>query len=335
MNLRSGLTLALLTTLLTASALAADDEMRVFRIGTGGTGGTYYPVGSLIARAISQPPNSLPCPDPQRCGVPGLVAVAQTANGSVANVRAVGAGVLESGFAQSDVAYWAYSGTGVFADIDPSPNLRAIGGLYPETVHIVARRDAGIRTVFDLRGKHVSLDEPGSGTLVDARLVLEAYGLSESEIEPEYIKPTLAGDKIRAGELDAYFIVAGHPVTSIQKLARTTKITVVPIDGKERAQLLEKYRFFSHESIESGIYEGVSETPTISVPAIWITRSDVEDKLIYKITRALWNQSARGVLDGGHPKARAIRLENALNGLAIPLHPGAERYYRQKGLVPR
>jgi TRAP transporter TAXI family solute receptor len=329
------LNLTLVAALLGTNPLAADQEMRLFRIGTGGVGGTYYPVGSLIAQAISQPPNSLPCEDPEVCGVPGLVAVAQTANGSVANVKAVGTGVLESGFAQSDVAYWAYSGTGVFADQDPISNLRAIAALYPETVHIVARRGADIQTVGDLRGKRVSLDEPGSGTLVDARLVLAAYGLSEDELDPEYIKPALAAERVNAGELDAFFIVAGHPVSSIQSLARDADITIIPIEGGQRRQLLEKYRFFSAESIESGTYTGVGDTPTISVPAIWVTRSDVEDELVYKITMSLWNKASRRLMDAGHPKAGAIRLENALNGLAVPIHPGAKRFYREKGLIPR
>lgn len=332
---RNGLALLLFFILLGAPSLAADHGMRLFRIGTGGIGGTYYPVGSLIAQAISQPPNSPPCTDPDECGVTDLVAVAQTANGSVANVKAVGAGMLESGFTQSDVAYWAYSGSGIFEDGDPVPNLRAIAGLYPETVHLVARKDAGIRSVGDLKGKHVSLDEPGSGTLVDARLVLNAYGLSETDIEPQYIKPALAGDKIRIGGLDAFFIVAGYPVTSIKELARSTDIVIVPIDGEERTKLLNDYRFFSDESIESGVYEGVETTPTISVAAIWVTRSDVADELIYKVTSALWNKSSRKLLDQGHAKARVIRLESALDGLAIPMHPGAERYYKDKGLISR
>lgn len=309
-------------------------EMQLFRIGTGGVGGTYYPVGSLIARAISHPPESAPCRDPERCGVPGLVAVAQTANGSVANVEAVGAGRLESGFSQSDVAYWAHSGNGIFRDADAHPNLRVIAGLYPETVHLVARRDAAIRSPADLQGKRVSLDEPGSGTLVDARLVLQAYGLTEADLEPEYIKPELAGERLQDGALDAFFIVAGHPVTSIQRLAETTDIVIVPIDGVERRTLLEQYQFFSGGVIEGGTYRGVGETPTISVRAVWVTRSDLDSELIYGVTRALWNESARRLLDDGHIKGREITLENALKGLALPLHPGAERYYREKGMIP-
>lgn len=327
------MTLALLTGLLAGSALAADQEMRLFRIGTGGVGGTYYPVGNLIARAISQPPHASPCEGPDGCGVPGLLAVAQTANGSVANIKAVAARSLESGFAQSDVAYWAYSGTGVFDSDGAIPELRAIAGLYPETVHIVARADAGIGTVADLRGKRVSLDEPGSGTLIDARLVLEAYGLSETDFEPEYIKPTLASEKIRSGDLDAFFIVAGYPVSSVLELSRSIDLTIVPVEGKEREKLLDEHRFFSAQSIEAGTYDGVGLTPTISVSAVWVTRSDIDDELIYEITGALWNGRTRRLLDQGHPEGRSIRLQHALEGLAIPLHAGAERFYREQGLL--
>lgn len=315
-------------------AQAAGQEMRLFRIGTGGVGGTYYPVGTLIARAVSQPPNSPPCVDSNLCGVPGLVAVAQTANGSVANVTAVGSGVLESGFSQSDVAYWAFSGQGVFKDKEYYPNLRAIAGLYPEMVHIVARKSAAIRSVADLKGKHVSLDEPGSGTLVEARLVLGAYGLSENDIEPEYVKPNLASERLRNGNLDAFFIVAGHPVTSIQELTLTTDIVIVPIDGPERERLLSEHRFFASRVIKAGVYKGVDETPTLSIPAIWVTRADIDETLVYEVTRALWNESSRSLLDNGHVKARAITIETALDGVAIPLHAGAKRYYEQIGLIP-
>lgn len=317
-----------------ASSWTAAQDLQLFRIGTGGVGGTYYPIGSLVAQAISQPPDAAPCADPDRCGVPGLVAVAQSANGSVSNVTAVGEGLLESGFSQSDVAHWAHQGTGIFADRAAFTNLRAIAGLYPETIHVVARRDSGIRTIRDLRGKRVSLDEPGSGTLVDARIVLDAHGLSEADIEPEYIKPDLAGERMRAGELDAFFIVAGHPVTSIRRLAGTTDILVVPIEGEPRKTLLERHDFFSEGRIEPGTYDGVGETPTMSVHAMWVTHLDTEADLVYRITRALWNQNARELLDNGHVKGREIRLEHALNGVAIPLHPGAERFYKERGIIP-
>ncbi len=328
----SGVVRLVAACLLLAVWSAVADDMRLFRIGTGGEGGTYYPIGGLIARSISQPPGANSCDDPDLCGVSGLVAVAQTANGSVANVRSVAGGRLESGFAQSDVAHWAFTGRGVFADAAPLDNLRAIAALYPETVHVVARREAGIRSVRDLRGRRVSLDEPGSGTLIDARLVLQAHGLSEADISPEYIKPTLASDKMRRGELDAFFIVAGHPVSSILELASDTAVDIVPIDGQARQRLLDEYPFFTAEVIESGVYPGVGAVPTIGVRATWVTQAQIDEDLVYRITRALWNRASRRLLDQGHAKARSIVLASALDGLAIPLHPGAERYYRERGL---
>src|SRR5919109_540390 len=180
-----------------AGALAPAQEMRFFRIGTGGVAGTYYPIGGLIADIISNPPGARPCERGGSCGVPGLVAIAQSSNGAVANVDAIASGALESGFVQSDVAHWAYTGTGIYEGHGKVENLRAITNLYPESVHIVARKGAGIESVRDLEGKRVSLDEPGSGTLVDARVILDAYGLSEDGLQAEYIKPTVGLSEMR------------------------------------------------------------------------------------------------------------------------------------------
>ena len=164
------------------------------RIGTGGTAGTYYPIGTLVANLVSQPGK--------------IVATAHTSNGSLGNVIGVTSGSLESGFSQADVATWAYSGTGIFTGKPRLSNLRLIANLYPESIHIVVRKGSGINTVSDLKGKRVALDEAGSGTLISARLVLKAYGLSETDVTPEYIKPNQAGDKLREGQLDAFFLTA-------------------------------------------------------------------------------------------------------------------------------
>ena len=171
--------------------MAAAQDMAFFRIGTGGTAGTYYPIGGLLANAISAPPGSRACEDGGSCGVPGLVASALAANGSVANVNAIMGGTLESGFAQGDVAAWAYTGTGIWEGKPKAEKLRAIANLYPESIHLVASEGSGINSVADLKGKRVSLDEPGSGTLVDAQLILQAARLSEADIRPEYLKPCL------------------------------------------------------------------------------------------------------------------------------------------------
>jgi TRAP transporter TAXI family solute receptor len=327
-----------LRTLLLAATLALPtgptpaQEMTFFRIGTGGVSGTYYPIGGLIADIISNPPGARPCDKGGSCGVPGLVAIAQSSNGSVANVSAIETGALESGFVQSDVAYWAHTGTGIFEEEGPSENLRAITNLYPESIQIVARKDAGIETVRDLEGKRVSLDEPGSGTLVDARIILEAHGLTEEDLQAEYLKATSAISKMLDGELDAYVIVAGYPTASVVEQCDVACV-LVPIDGPEVEALLQKYPFFSRDVIPAGTYKGVGETKTISVGAQWVVSAEVEEDLVYGITQALWHDTARTLLDTGHQKAQAITLARALDGIAIPLHPGAERFYREAGLI--
>jgi TRAP transporter TAXI family solute receptor len=307
--------------------------MQFFRIGTGGVAGTYYPIGGLIADIISSPPGARPCDKGGSCGVPGLVAIAQSSNGSVANVNAIKSGELESGFVQSDVAYWAYTGTGIFEGQGKVENLRAIANLYPESIHVVARKDAGIETIADLAGKRVSLDEPGSGTLVDARIILEAYGLSEEDIDAEYIKPSPAVAQIRDNQLDAFIIVAGYPTGSVVELASSVGAELVPVDGAEIDSLLEQYQFFAPDVIPAGTYEGIGETRTISVGAQWVVGAEVDEELVYGITEALWHENARKLLDNGHAKGKAITLETALDGIGIPLHPGAERFYREAGLL--
>lgn len=317
-----------------AAGLAAAQDMKFFRIGTGGTGGTYYPMGGLIAQAISNPPGSRACDQGGSCGVPGLVAIAQSANGSVANINAIYSGTLESGFAQSDVAYWAYTGTGIYKDKSKVAKLRAIANLYPESIHLVARKGAGIASVRDLKGKRVSLDEPGSGTLVDARLILEAYGLSEDDVRADYIKPTPAINKIKDGQLDAFFIVAGYPTGSVAELASSAGAELVPIEGPEADAIVEKYGFFAANVIPADTYEGIGVTKTLSVGAQWVVSADVDEQLVYDIVKALWNENSRKLLDNGHAKGKSITLETALDGIGIPLHPGAERYYREAGLHP-
>lgn len=325
--------LLLVAALALAGVTAAAQEMKFFRIGTGGVAGTYFPIGGLIANAISNPPGSRPCAEGGSCGVPGLVAIAVASNGAVANVDAIQGGSLESGFSQSDIAYWGFSGTGVFEGKPKAGDLRAIANLYPETLHLVARKGAGIRSVADLRGKRVSLEQPGSGTLVDARIVLAAYGLSETDVEAAYLKPDLAGEKMRDGALDAFFFIGGSPANAIVELAASTGIELVPIGGAEAARLIDENPFFAADTVAADTYAGVPETPTIAVNAQWVASARVPDDLVYAVTAALWNGNTRKLLDSGHAKGKVIKAETALSGLGIPLHPGAEKFYREAGLL--
>lgn len=312
---------------------AGAQDITFFRIGTGGTAGTYFPIGGLIANAISNPPGSRACADGGSCGVQGLVASAVASNGSVANVGAIASGSMQSAFIQSDVAFWAYNGTGIYEGRPKVDTLRAIANLYPESFQLVARKGAGIKTIMDLKGKRVSLDEPGSGTLVDARLIFAAYGLTEKDVKAEYLKPQQAADKLKEGTLDAFFNVSGWPQAAISELAATTGIDLVPIDGPEAANLIKEYSFFGADEIPDGAYKNAAGVKTVSVNAIWVTSSKLPDTLIYAITAALWNPSTRKLLDSGHAKGKAIKLDTALDGLGIPLHAGAEKFYKEKGLI--
>lgn len=309
------------------------DDIRFFRIGTGTTGGTYFPVGGMLANAISNPPGSRPCDRGGSCGVPGVIAVAQATQGSVENLKEMRTGTLESALSQADIAFWARKGTGPYKGQQPFEQLTTIANLYIETVHLVVRAESDIRSVADLKGKVVSIGEEGSGTLVEARVILEAYGIAETEIDPRYLKPGPAGDRLVEGGIDAFFIVGGHPVSAVAEAAARTPIRLLSFDDAQGRSLKERLPFFTESVIGEGVYEGVSETRTLGVGAQWLVRGDVPDDLVYGITRALWHPSTRRLLDNGHPKGPSIQLATATRGLAAPLHPGAARYYREAGVL--
>ena len=329
---RSVTGLALALGLAGGTVLAQDT--RFFRIGTGSPGASYFPIGGLIASAISNPPGSRPCDQGGSCGVPGLIAVAQTTRGSIENVEAIRSGTFESGLTQSDVAYWAYTGTSVFGKSGPVKNLRAIANLYQESLHIVVRAHAGIASIADLKGKRVSLGEKGSGTLVTARLVLEAYGLGEKRIKPAYLPVGEAGDRLRAGTLDAIMIVSGYPVPAIADLAAAAPIALLAVEGETAAALRIKYPFFAVDIIPMDAYNTAANTITLGIGALWVVAAELDDDLVYGITKALWHKNTRKLLDQGSPIGRQIRVDTALAGLPIPLHPGAARYYGEIETVP-
>ena len=308
-------------------------ELSFFTIGTGGTAYTYYPVGGMIANAISKPPGSRECGKGGSCGVDGLIASAVSSRGSVDNLNAIISGLRNSGFAQSDVAYWAYTGTGTMEGKEPAKDLRTIAALFEEHIHLVTLKKSKIKSVKDLKGKKVSLDEPGSGTYVDALLILEANGLSEKDVQAEALKGNAATDALRNGKVDAIFVVAGYPTGALVELASSVSIKLIPIDGAGAKKLTDKHGFFSQSSIPEGTYEGVKSTSTVAVGAQWFTSAKEDDDLIYNITKALWNAESRKLMDVGHSKGKTITPDTALAGVGVPLHPGAERFYKEAGLI--
>ncbi|MBL8313348.1 MAG: TAXI family TRAP transporter solute-binding subunit [Rubrivivax sp.] len=307
-----------------AAALAlagtAAQAQQFFRIGTGGTAGTYYPVGGMIANVVSQPGK--------------LVATAQASNGSVANVNGIAGGAMEAGFSQADVATWAQKGTGIYEGKPNVPGLRLIANLYPESVHVVVKKGSGIKSVADLKGKRVALDEPGSGTLVNARAILAAYGVTEKDIKPEYIKPNQAGDKLKDGSLDAFFFTGGAPAGAISELASAGGgIDILPIEGAPAEALRKSSPFFAPDTIAASTYSGVGQVQTLAVGAQLVTSDKISADTVYEVTKALYGEAAQKQLANGHAKGKYITRENAIRSAGIPFHPGAERFYKEAGLL--
>lgn len=312
---------------------ARADEAFQFRIGTGAIAGTYHPIGALLANIISQPPGSVACKDGGSCGVPNLVASTASSQGSVANMRAIQDGRIPSGFSQADVAHDMVHGKGAFSGLPSLNKVRAIANLYPETLHVVVRKGAGIKTIQDMRGKRVSLDLLGSGTRYAAGIIMTAHGLGESDFIAVQATAGQAAHLMRGGELDAFFLVAGIPARAVTTLTRDKVAAVITLGESETVRILQEHPFFSRSAIADGTYDHVDRLLTIAVGALWLTSTDVPVDLINAMCKALWSVPARAALDEGHPQGKHIKLETALDGIAIPLHPGAERCYRELGVL--
>ena len=314
---RQALSSAAALSALVASSSRAFAQQQFFRIGTGGTAGTYYPIGGLIANAVS---------------AGNIVATAQATNGSVANVNAIASGAAESGFSQSDVASWAFTGTGVYEGKGKIDDLRAIANLYAETVHIVVKKGVA-KSIADLKGKRISIDEPGSGSLINAKAILANAGIKDGDYKAENLKPGPSAEKLKDGGIDAFFITGGFPLAAVTELATTTGVELLAIEGAEADKLMASAKFFAADSIPDSAYKDVKGVKTVSVGAQWVTSAKIPADLVYEITKALWSDKTRATLDAGHAKGKAIQKATALAGLGIPLHDGAAKFYKEAGLL--
>lgn len=314
------------------AGLAAAQDMKFFRIGTGAAGATYFPIGGLIANAISAPPGSRPCEEGGACGVPGLVAIAQSTNASVANVTGVQNGTMESGLASADIVYQAFNGEGKFEK--KYDKLRVIANLFPEHMHLVLPKGAKLNGIKDLKGKRVGIFSAGSGTQVVVLELLKIYGITKNDIQAAEINAQQSADRLADGQLDAFFIVGGSPVASISQLAATKGMQLYEFTDEERAAFLKAVPYYYDDVIKARTYEGQTEDiSTVAVGAQWVVSSDVPESLVYEITKALWNDNSRKLFDNGHAKAKDIQLSSALKAVNTPLHPGAEKFYKEKGLI--
>jgi len=322
-----------------ASAQAQDPDpamgLQFMRIGTGSTAGRYFPIGGLIANAISRPPGARPCEKGGSCGVAGLIAVAQSTGGSVDNVHQLANHTIDLALCQADIAYWARTGTEVFAEVGPMPGLVALARLYDEKVHVVVRADSDIQRVEDLRHRRVAPGEVGSGTLADVRLLLEAHGIGEADILPVYDKPGPAADLLVAGEIDAFFFIGSAPVPVVTELAQTVPVRLIGLSGPIIRAMAARHAYLTQGVIPGGIYSGVSRAvPTLSVGAVLITTEAMPDEIAYEIVRGIWHPNMYHLFQDD-VISLAMSVEAAPHGTGIPLHPGAQRYYEDSGVLPR
>ncbi|CAK0765089.1 Immunogenic protein [Azospirillaceae bacterium] len=301
---------------------AQSQEIRFFRIGAGPTGSSDFVVGSQIANVISNPPGSPPCERGGSCGVPGMIAVTQATAGAIENIELLRSGGVEAALMQANVARWAFEGSGPFSGHPPFRDLRAIAGLYTQTLHLVTRADSPIKTPADLRGRTAAIGESGSGTLAIARLVFEAYGLSDKTMRPMYLRPGPAVDALIDGGVDAVFIVNGTPIPAISELADKTPIRLIPFNDAVAQRLLRPPLALTPTTIAKDVYNGAStSTPTLGVTALLAVRADFDSSVVHDLVRGLWHENSRRLLY----ETREATTKN----LTIPLHSGAEQYYRE------
>lgn len=318
-KLMAALAVAAVATVITA----ADAQQRVFfGIATGGTGGTYYPLGGMLAQVISNNAN---------IGGKKLSATAETGNASVANAKLLGRAEIESAFIAADILDAAFKGQSQFKD-GAIKNLRALGALYPETVQLVVRADSGVNKFVDLKGKSVSSGSPGSGQWQLLGDLLAVHGMKREDVKEDFSSFAQSVDKIKDGNLVATLITAGTPTSSILDLANGHAIRVVPLAGPEIENLKKKQPYYASVELDANTYKGqAAAVKTLAVMAIWATHDKLSDDIAYAVTKAAYENTE--TLAKVHSQGKNITLKTALQSVSIPLHPGAAKYYKEKGLI--
>lgn len=298
-------------------------QQRVFfGIATGGTGGTYYPLGGMLAQLISN-----------KATIDGkkVSATAESAGASVANAKLLGNKEVESAFVAADILDAAYNGRAQF-DGTPIKNLRALGALYPETVQLVTRANSGINSIKDLKGKSISSGAPGSGQYQLLTDLLRVNGLTREDVKEDSSSFSQAVDKIKDGNLDATLITAGVPTAAVTDFALGHNLRIVPIAGPELDVLLKEQPFYTKVTLPANTYRGqTEEVPTIAVLAVWATHDGVSDDMAYQVTKALFENLP--IMGQVHVQGKNISLDTAMAVGTAPIHPGALKYYKEKGVA--
>jgi uncharacterized protein len=294
-------------------------------IGTGGITGVYYPTGGAIAKMVNAKRKEY-----------GIRATVESTGGSVFNINAVLSGDLDFGICQSDRQYQAVHGMAEWKDKGPQTNLRSVFSIHPESVTLVAADDAGIKTVADLKGKRVNIGNPGSGQRQNSIDALTAAGLDyEKDIQAESVKAAEAPGLLQDGRIDAFFYTVGHPSGAIKEAtAGKRKVHFVPITGPGIDKMIKEKPYYAKSFIPIDLYPNATNkenVPTFGVKATLVTSAKEPDKVVYAITKEVFdNFDAFKKL---HPAYAVLTKESMLEGLSAPMHPGAEKYFKEAGLM--
>ena len=295
----------------TASSASSGAKLRFV---TGGESGTYYAFGSVIAQHATN--NA------------GVNVVGLVGNGSQANVMELQDGNAELAFCQSDVMAYAYNGTNLFEETGKVDCFSTVAALYMEQVQIVTT-DSSIKTVEDLKGKRVSIGAAGSGVYFNAIDILGAYGLTEADITPTYQSFGDSANDIKDGKIDAAFIVAGAPTTAITDLATTKDVYLVSLDDEHIEKLCSTSDYYTKNVIPADVYGTDGDVTTVAVGAVILARDDVSEDAIYNFTKDLFDNAEAEV--SSHAKYGELNLDFAASVTSVPYHPGAAKYFAEKG----
>jgi len=302
--------------LLISLALLGCGAKTTMKMATGGTTGTYYAYSGTVSQVLSQK-------------IDNLSFDVQATGASKANIYLVSDKEADIAIVQNDVMYYAYNGTDLFAGEKVS-GFSAMAGVYAEVCQVVAKGD--ITSIADLKGKRVSVGDVGSGVEFNARQILDAYGITFDDIVVNNLSFGDSATALKDDKIDAFFCVAGAPTTAIVELATTNQINLLGVDDEHAAILMDKYPFYTKFDIPGGSYKGVdASVQTVAVVATYIVSDKLSEDLVYKMTKALFENSQE--IANGHPKGAELDPEYSVSSIAIPIHPGAEKYYKEIGVL--